>query len=78
MDAIKKGLVKEAEEIAFTLLKDVEPMDVVRTMIVPALDIVGDGFESGDIFLPQLLLSAQAAQGAFSEIKKKMKENRED
>ena len=77
MDAIKKGLVKEAEEIAFTLLKDVEPMDVVRTMIVPALDIVGDGFESGDIFLPQLLLSAQAAQGAFSEIKKKMEENRE-
>ena len=46
-----------------------EPLEIVRQEIIPALDIVGRGFEDKTIYLPQLLMSAEAAKGAFEEIK---------
>lgn len=75
-NAIKKGLAEEASRIARELLKTTEPMDIVKGLLVPALDEVGEDFESGEIFLPQLLLSAGAAQNAFSEIKAFLEENK--
>ena len=43
-----------------------EPLDVVNTSLIPALDVVGKGFEKGTVFLPQLLMSAEAAKEAAS------------
>ena len=40
--------------------------------MIPALDEVGKGFEAGTVFLPQLLMSAEAARAAFGIMKEKM------
>ena len=67
--AIIKGMKTEAGDCAKELLKDTAPLDVINDYIIPALDVVGDGFEKNKIFLPQLLMSADSAKAAFDEIK---------
>ncbi|MBQ8214535.1 MAG: cobalamin-dependent protein, partial [Clostridia bacterium] len=47
-------------------------LDIIDREMIPALDEVGKGFEAGTVFLPQLLMSAEAAQAAFGEIKSHM------
>ncbi|MBO7310504.1 MAG: dihydropteroate synthase [Clostridia bacterium] len=71
--AIIKGLTARAGEIALGLLDNgVEPLSLVENEIIPALDRVGKGFEEKTVYLPSLLMSAEAAKAAFAEIKKKM------
>lgn len=69
--AIVKGLKARAAEDAEALLKDNAPLDVINEHIIPALNEVGDGFEKKTLFLPQLLMSAEAASAAFDVIKSK-------
>ncbi len=45
-------------------------MVIINEHLIPALDSVGERFENGTIFLPQLIQSAGAAQAAFDVIKK--------
>ena len=47
-------------------------MEIVNSVLIPALDRVGADFESGKLFLPQLIQSATAAQAGFEEIKKSL------
>lgn len=70
--AIEKGLKEEARLATLALLKDQAPLDLVNGHLVPALDVVGKGFEKGRIFLPQLLMSADAAKTAFAVIKEEL------
>ena len=67
---VEKGLKDRAEGAAAELLKTVSPLDVINGEIIPALDEVGKAFESKTLFLPQLLMSAEAASGAFDVIKR--------
>lgn len=67
--AISRGLCEESRAIAAELLKTNDELWVVNERLIPALDAVGRRFESGEIFLPQLLQAATAAQGAFEEVK---------
>lgn len=67
--AIVKGMKKEAIEKAQQLMTLLSPMDIINNQIIPALDIVGDNYERGKIFLPQLLMSAETATEAFTVIK---------
>lgn len=67
--AIENGLKSEGGRITKGLLKEHEPMDIVNNMLIPALDKTGADFESGKIYLPQLILSANVAETAFAEIK---------
>lgn len=67
--AVIKGIKEDASACAKELLKDTAPLDVINEYIIPALDVVGDGFENNKIFLPQLLMSADAAKSAFDVIK---------
>ncbi len=67
--AIKTGLCESARSAATELLQKEEPMSIVQHRLVPALDEVGALFEKGKMFLPQLLMSAEAAQAAFDQIK---------
>lgn len=67
--AVIKGIKEDASACAKELLKDTAPLDVINEYIIPALDVVGDGFENNKIFLPQLLMSADAAKSAFDIIK---------
>ena len=48
------------------------PLDIINAEMIPALDYVGKGFEERRIFLPQLLMSAEAAKAAFNVIRDKM------
>ncbi|MGN0160999.1 MAG: homocysteine S-methyltransferase family protein [Lachnospiraceae bacterium] len=70
--AIVKGLKDQAASLTLKLLETQEPLDIVTTQIIPALDIVGQGFEKKTMYLPQLLMSAEASQCAFEQIKKRM------
>ena len=70
--AIIKGLRDAAFARAVELLGTDEPINVINKYIVPALDKVGAGFESGKIYLPQLLMSAEAAKSAFEAVKQSM------
>ena len=67
--AIIKGMKEDAGACAKELLKDTQALDVINNYIIPALDVVGDGFEKNKIFLPQLLMSADSAKSAFDVIK---------
>ncbi|MCD8222272.1 MAG: homocysteine S-methyltransferase family protein [Clostridiales bacterium] len=69
---IEKGLKEEAVSTAREQLRSMDALDVINTEIIPALDRVGKGFEAGTVFLPQLLMSAEAAKGAFEVIREKM------
>lgn len=66
---IISGLKEQAGAIASELIKTMPPMEIINSMIIPALNIVGKGFEEKKVYLPQLLMSAQAAKEAFEAIK---------
>ena len=67
--AIIKGVKNEAYTFAKELLKDKAPLDVINEEIVPALDEVGKCFEKKTMYLPQLLMAAEAASKAFDAVK---------
>ncbi len=70
--AIIKGLKDRAAEITKSMLLTVPPLEIVNREIIPAFDIVGVGFEKKTIYLPSLLMSAEAAKSAFEVIKTSM------
>ncbi len=70
--AIIKGVKNDAYSFAEELLKEKAPLDVINTEIVPALDEVGKCFEKKTMYLPQLLMAAEAASRAFDAVKEKM------
>lgn len=67
--AIGHGMKERAAELTRERLKEAQPLDIVRDEIIPALDEVGRGFEEKRVFLPSLLMSAEAAKSAFEVIK---------
>ena len=69
---VERGLREQAAEAARELLKTREPLELINGAMIPALDRVGKGFEKGTLFLPQLLMSAEAARAAFDVIKEHM------
>ena len=75
--AIEKGMKKEAAWAAEQLLKEQDSLSIINRYLIPALDRVGKGFEKGTVFLPQLLMSADAAKQAFSVLKEAMPAQKE-
>ena len=72
-EAVLKGLSTQAGKAAQTLLDaGHEPLSLIENELIPALTEVGTGFEKGKLFLPQLLMSAEAAKAAFDRIKAKL------
>ena len=72
--AMEHGLKKECGSITAKLLETTEPMEIINNMLIPVLDETGTKFEQGKVFLPQLILTADAAQAAFSAIKETMQQ----
>lgn len=71
-EAIEKGLKEKASEITTAMLGNCAPLDIVNAHVIPALDNVGKRFEEKKLFLPQLLMSAEAAKASFEVIKATM------
>jgi 5-methyltetrahydrofolate--homocysteine methyltransferase len=70
MEAVLKGLAAQAGHAAQALLDEGHaPLSLVEEELIPALSKVGSGFETGKLFLPQLLMSAEAAKAAFDRIR---------
>ncbi len=67
--SIERGLKEQAVRAVRELLTDKDPMELINQEMIPALDRVGKGFEAGTIFLPQLLMSAEAAKAAFEIVR---------
>ena len=71
-DAIVKGLREQSEKAVTARLAQKQPLEIINGEMIPALDYVGNGFEKHTLFLPQLLMSAEAAKAAFNVIRDKM------
>lgn len=67
--AVIKGFKEKAAELTKSILLGVDPLEIVNNEIIPALNTVGKGFEEKTVYLPQLLMSAEAAKSAFEVIK---------
>lgn len=72
-DAVVRGLIDSAYQAAKKELETREPLAVIDEDLIPALDKVGQGFEKKTVFLPQLLMSADAAKAGFDAIKEYLK-----
>jgi 5-methyltetrahydrofolate--homocysteine methyltransferase len=67
--AIGRGLKEETKALTEKALETMTELDVVNTLLIPALDLVGDRYEKQEIFLPQLINAANAACEGFEVIK---------
>ena len=70
------GIREEAVYLTKELLAEKRPLEIVDEYLIPALDVVGEKYENGDIFLPQLIQSAETAKKAFEVIKDNISEAR--
>ena len=68
-ESVERGMAESAAAAAREALKSKEPLVLIDQELIPALDKVGKGFEKGTVFLPQLLMSAEAAKAAFDVVK---------
>ena len=71
-EAIRRGMKESAASLTIEALKTRDGLSIINEDLIPALDVVGNEFEKKIVFLPQLLMSAEAANAAFDEIKKTM------
>ena len=70
--AVERGLRDQAAKAAEEVLSSEDPLSVINRYMIPALDTVGRRFEEGTLYLPQLLMSADAAKAAFDVIKSRL------
>ncbi len=70
--AMENGLKDDGAKAVEELLKTTDAMDIINNYLIPALDSAGAKFEKGEIFLPQLILTAGVAQACFEVLKKEL------
>lgn len=73
--SVENGLKSDALKAVTELIQTVDPMEIINSYLIPALDSAGEKFETAKIFLPQLILTASAAQACFEVIKEKLSQN---
>ena len=69
LKAMETGMKKDGRRITAALLRNTEPMSIINDILIPSLDTIGERFETGKLFLPQLILAADVASECFDEIK---------
>lgn len=69
------GMKEEAAPMVKQLLTELEGMEIVDSYLIPALDVVGQKYESGEIFLPQLIQAAETVKRAFEVIRNNVLKN---
>lgn len=73
--AVIKGLKERAKQETEKELKTKSPFEIIDNILIPALDVVGEGFENNKIFLPGLLMSAETAGVSFDVLKNEMEKS---
>lgn len=71
-EIILKGMKDDVQKATTKLLEFMEPLDIVNDHIIPALDMVGEKYEKGKLFLPQLIRSAETVSSSFEIIKERL------
>ena len=77
-NAIVRGLKEKAGNLTKEKLQNEKPLEIIQGDVIPALNIVGEDFEKKKVYLPQLLMAAEAAKAAFEEVKAKMGSSEEN
>ena len=72
ISAVRKGLREQASACSEKLLETINGTDLIERCMLPALDAVGKSYEAGETFLPQMLMSAEAAKAAFANIRESL------
>ena len=75
LKAMERGLKNEGRKLTGDLLKECSAMEIINDVLIPALDVIGEKFEKGKIFLPQLILAADVASECFEVIKTQIAES---
>lgn len=70
-----KGLKEEAKQVTIELLKEKKELEIVNEYLIPALDIVGEKYEKGELFLPQLIQAAETVKNSFDILKAEIARN---
>ena len=73
--AVKSGLKSEVGEITERLLKIISPIDIINNILIKSLEEIGKDYETGKIFLPQLMSSAEAAKTAFDYVSSRINQS---
>ena len=76
-ELILRGIKSEVPAVTEALLERESPLDVVNRRIVPVLETVGERYERGELFLPQLMASAEAVKAAFTVINRRLPQGAE-
>jgi 5-methyltetrahydrofolate--homocysteine methyltransferase len=72
---VVKGLKEEAKQATVELLKEKKELEIVNEYLIPALDEVGNRYEKGELFLPQLIQAAETVKNSFSILKAEIAKN---
>lgn len=75
LKAMERGLKNEGRKLTGDLLEECSAMEIINDVLIPALDVIGEKFEKGKIFLPQLILAADVASECFEVIKTQLAES---
>ncbi len=73
--AVIHGLKDDAAKITDELLQQKQSLEIINNHLIPGLDYVGKRFEQKTMYLPQLLMAAEAAKSAFTQIRQHMEKN---
>ncbi len=69
---VVKGLKEEAKQATVELLKEKKELEIVNEYLIPALDMVGEKYEKGELFLPQLIQAAETVKNSFTILKEEI------
>ena len=72
LKSMETGMKVDAANVTKEILEEKDSLYVINNVLIPALDVVGEKFEKGTIFLPQLILAADVAKACFDVIKESM------
>ena len=74
-DAIERGLKEEAKDLTFKILESKDEHYILDEVLIPALDKVGAKYDKGELFLPQMIQSAETVKIALNIIKERLSKN---
>jgi len=68
-NAVIAGLPDKARELANEALRaDIDPLSAIEQGFKPGMDVIGEGFAKGELFIPDLMMSGEAMKAAIATL----------